>query len=149
MLEQTAEVITAKPGETWVRAVETSGCGTCGGRGCATRRLAELFRRNGRSFRVDNTLDLAAGERVVVGMPEGSVLAGAGWAYGLPLVAMLGGALLTQVWMPGDGPALAGLLAGAALAYLLLRRVPAARPVVLRRDKADVQTISIKERMEP
>ncbi|PKO73185.1 MAG: Fis family transcriptional regulator, partial [Betaproteobacteria bacterium HGW-Betaproteobacteria-17] len=42
MLEQTAEVIKASPDGLWVRAVEPSGCGTCGGQGCASRRIAEL-----------------------------------------------------------------------------------------------------------
>ncbi|MCA1979813.1 MAG: SoxR reducing system RseC family protein, partial [Thiobacillus sp.] len=96
MLEQTAEVIAVAPEGAWVRAVESSGCGTCGGQGCSTRRIAELFRGAPRGFLVDSDVPLAEGERVVVGIEEGSVLSGAVRAYGLPLAAMLAGALLAQ-----------------------------------------------------
>jgi sigma-E factor negative regulatory protein RseC len=145
MLEQAAEVIVAEPGSTWVRAVESSGCGSCGGQGCSTRRIAELFRRDTRGFQVDSVFPLMPGERVVIGIPDGSVLSGALRVYGVPLATMLLGALLAQVWMPGDAGALAGLLAGAGLGFLLARSGRAARPVVLRRDNADNRTIHLKK----
>lgn len=136
MLEQTAEVIAVAPEGAWVRAVESSGCGTCGGQGCATRRIAELFRGAPRGFMVESAIPLARGERVVVGIEEGSVLSGAWRAYGLPLTAMLAGALLAQAFVPGDGPALAGLLAGAAVGVLVARRGRVPRPLVLRHENS-------------
>lgn len=136
MLEQTAEVIAAAPRGAWVRAVESSGCGACGGQGCATRRIAELFARRKRGFLVESAWPLAPGERVVVGIPEGRVLAGALRVYGIPLSAMLGGALLAQIWLPGDGPAVAGLLVGAVVGVSIARDRRASRPVVLRRDRS-------------
>ncbi|MCA1926015.1 MAG: SoxR reducing system RseC family protein [Thiobacillus sp.] len=145
MLEQAAEVLVAEPGSTWVRAVEPSGCGSCGGQGCSTRRIAELFRRDPRGFRVDSELSLTPGERVVIGIPDGSVLAGALRVYGLPLAAMLLGALLSQVWLPGDAAALAGLLAGGGLGFLFARGGRAARPVVLRRSPPDNCTIHLEK----
>lgn len=143
MLEQAAEVLVADPGSTWVRAVESSGCGSCGGQGCSTRRIAELFRRDARGFQVDSEFPLMPGERVVIGIPDGSVLAGALRVYGLPLVAMLLGALLSQAWVTGDASALVGLLAGGGLGFLLARSGRAARPVVLRRDTPDTRTIHL------
>ena len=145
MLEQAAEVLVAEPGSIWVRAVESSGCGTCGGQGCSTRRIAELFRRDARSFQVASEIPLAPGEHVVIGIPDGSLLAGALRLYGLPLATMLLGALLAQSWMPGDGAALLGLLAGGGLGYLLARSGQAARPVVLRRDAMDTRMIHLKK----
>lgn len=142
MLEQSAEVIDVGPQGAWVRAVESSGCGTCGGHGCSTRRLAEIFQRRPRGFLVESTLPLAPGERVVVGIAPGSVLTGALRAYGLPLATMLGGALLAQSVMPGDGPATAGLVAGGVLGWSLARGSRAQRPVVLRRD--DSHPIQLK-----
>lgn len=136
MLEQTAEVIAIAPEGAWVRAVESSGCGTCGGRGCSTRRIAELFRGAPRGFLVDSAVSLMPGERIVVGIEEGRVLSGAWRAYGLPLVAMLAGALLAQTLAPGDGPALAGLLAGGAAGVLAGRRGRTARPVMLRHENS-------------
>lgn len=135
MLEQTAEVVKiAADGGVWVQAVEPSGCGTCGGQGCSSRRIAELFQRKPRHFLVDCDLALAPGERVVVGIAHGSVLKSALRLYGLPLGLMLTGALLVQAVQPGDGPALAGMLLGGLAGWLLARGGKTQRPVVLKRE---------------
>ena len=134
MLEQTAEVIKTAADGIWVQAVEPSGCGTCGGQGCSTRRIAELFQRKPRHFLVDCDLSLAPGDRVVVGIARGSVLNSALRVYGLPLALMLAGALLSQAVQPGDGSALVGLLLGGLVGWLAARGGRTARPVVLRRE---------------
>jgi sigma-E factor negative regulatory protein RseC len=134
MLEQTARVIRTAPEGVWVQAVEPSGCGTCGGQGCSSRRIAELFQRKPRHFLVDCDLALAPGDRIVVGITHGSVLRSALRLYGLPLVLMLAGALLAQALQPGDGPALAGMLAGGLAGWLAARGGQTRRPVVLRRE---------------
>jgi len=134
MLEQTAEVIKTAADGIWVQAVEPSGCGTCGGQGCASRRIAEMFQRKPRHFLVDCDLSLAPGDRIVVGIARGSVLRSALRAYGLPLGLMLAGALLAQAVQPGDGPAVVGMLLGGVAGWLTARGSRAARPVVLRRE---------------
>lgn len=134
MLEQTAEVIKTASDGIWVQAVEPSGCGTCGGQGCSSRRIAELFQRTPRHFLVDCDLALAPGDRIVVGIAKGSVLKSALRVYGLPLVLMLAGALLAQTLLPGDGPAVIGMLLGGMLGWLVARDGRSARPVVLRRE---------------
>jgi len=134
MLEQTAEVIKTAADGIWVRAVEPSGCGTCGGQGCASRRIAEMFQRKPRLFLVDCDLSLSPGDRIVVGIANGSVLNSALRVYGLPLGLMLTGALLAQRIQPGDGAALVGMLLGGLVGWLVARGGRAARPVVLRRE---------------
>jgi sigma-E factor negative regulatory protein RseC len=135
MLEQTVEVIKTASDGIWVQAVEPSGCGTCAGQGCSSRRIAELFQRKPRLFRVDCDLALAPGDRAIVGIANGSVLNAALRAYGQPLALILTGALLSQAIAPGDSSALLGALMGAAVSWLLTRNSPAARPVVLRREE--------------
>lgn len=135
MLEQTAEVVETASNGIWVHAVEPSGCGTCGGQGCASRRIAQLFQRKPRNFLVDCDLSLSPGDRVVVGIAHGSVLRSALRAYGLPLGLMLGGALLAQAVQPGDASALTGLVLGAAASWLAARGGRTERPVVLRREE--------------
>lgn len=134
MLEQTAEVVKTAADGIWAQAVEPSGCGTCGGQGCASRRVAEMFQRKPRHFLVDCDLSLAPGDRIVVGIARGSVLRSALRAYGLPLGLMLAGALLAQAVLPGDGPAVVGMLLGGVAGWLAARGGRAARPVVLRRE---------------
>ena len=138
MLEQTAEVIKTAADGIWVRAVEPSGCGTCGGKGCSSRRIAELFQRKPRLFRVDCDLSLSPGDRVVVGIARGSVLKSAWRVYGLPLALMLAGALLAQAIRPGDGAALVGLLLGGVVGWLSAHGGQAAHPVVLRREDVNL-----------
>ena len=134
MLEQTAEVMQTASDGVWVQAVEPSGCGTCGGQGCSSRRIAELFQRKPRQFLVDCDLALAPGDRVVVGIANGSVLKSALRVYGLPLGLMLAGALLAKAIQPGDGSAVAGMLIGGVVGWLIARGGRTARPVVLRRE---------------
>ena len=135
MLEQSVEVMKTASDGIWVRAVEPSGCGTCEGQGCSSRRIAELFQRKPRLFRVDCDLALSPGDRAVVGIANGSVLKSALRAYGQPLALMLAGALLSQAFEVGDGSALIGVLLGGAAGWLLARNSQAARPVVLRREE--------------
>jgi sigma-E factor negative regulatory protein RseC len=134
MLEQTAKVTRTAPDGVWVQAVEPSGCGTCAGQGCSSRRIAELFQRSPRQFLVDCDLSLSPGDRVVIGIAEGSVLSSALRAYGVPLGWMLAGALLAQAIQPGDGSALIGVVLGALVSWLTMRGGRASRPVVLRRE---------------
>jgi len=134
MLEQTAEVVHAVSDGVWVQAVEPSGCGTCGGQGCSSRRIAELFQRKHRNFLVECDLALAPGDRVVIGIAKGSVLRSAVRAYGIPLALMLAGALLAQAIRPGDGAAVLGMLIGGMVGWPLARSGRTARPVVLRRE---------------
>ena len=138
MLEQTAEVVKTASNGIWVHAVEPSGCGTCGGQGCASRRIAQLFQRKPRNFLVDCDLSLSPGDRVVVGIARGSVLRSALRVYGVPLGLMLGGALLAQAVHPGDASALAGLVLGGAAGWLVARGGRTERPVVLRREDVDL-----------
>jgi sigma-E factor negative regulatory protein RseC len=142
VLEQHARVVTTSQDAVWVEAIEPSGCGTCGGSGCSTRQIAELFQRGPRHFRVDSAFDLKPGERVVVGVPDGSVLKIAFRMYGLPWLMILAGALFAHGLAPGDGIAVLGALAGAVLAWLWNRGGPSLRPVVVRRDDADVFTLT-------
>src|SRR5574340_1862 len=134
MLEQTARVIKTAADGVWVEAVEPSGCGTCGGQGCSSRRIDELFQRQTRNLLVDCDMALAPGARVVVGIAHGSVLKSALRLYGLPLGLMLAGALLAQAVQPGDVPALAGMLLGGLAGWLAARGGQTQRPVVLRRE---------------
>lgn len=138
MLEQSAEVIRSGSDGIWVRAVEPAGCSTCGGQGCSSRRIAELFQRKPRHFLVDCDLSLSPGDRIVVGIARGSVLDSALRAYGAPLVLMLAGALLAQAIQPGDGAAVVGVLVGGAAGWLVARGGRMARPVVLRREDVNL-----------
>lgn len=143
MLEQHARVVQSSPQGVWVEAIEPQGCGVCAGQGCASRRIAELFQRSPRHYQVESGLSLSVGERVIVGVPEGSVLRSAFYLYGLPLLLIMGGALFAQLGFAGDVAAVAGAITGALLAGGIIRFMPSARrtcarPVVIRREEIRV-----------
>ena len=138
MLEQRARVIQSAGQGIWVEAVEPDGCGVCEGQGCASRRLAELFQRTPRQYSVESRLPVSPGDKVIVGIPEGTLLRSAIYVYGMPLLLILGGALLLQWWFPGDAGAITGAVLGVFVAGVFLvltsrQRRSACQPVVLRR----------------
>jgi positive regulator of sigma E activity len=68
---------------------------------------------------------LAVGAAVDVTLPERYLLLGAAVVYGLPLVALLAGAVIGAAWWRSDLGAAAGAalaVGGAALAVVVLRR---------------------------
>ena len=137
LLEQHAVVTRVEGDIVWVDAREPSGCGTCGGGGCSTRQLAELFRSNSRGFRVHDPLGVKAGEMVWIGYPAGSIWQGALGAYGLPLVLVVFGGLLGQLMFSDDLGAALGAALGLLASLLVLSvygRKGIALPVIVRRD---------------
>lgn len=137
LLEQHAVVTRVEADAVWVEAREPSGCGTCGGTGCSTRQLAELFRSRSQGFQVRDPLGVKAGEMVWIGYPAGSIWYGALGAYGLPLLLVLLGGLLGQLMYSGDAvPAMGaalGLLIGLAVLSISGRK-STALPFIVRRD---------------
>ncbi|MCL2523930.1 MAG: SoxR reducing system RseC family protein [Betaproteobacteria bacterium] len=106
-------VVRALRGRQAEVVVDAGGCGRCYETGgCGGQHLARMFASGPRSFFVDNALGVAVGERVTIAIAAGSVRRAANLAYGLPLLAVIAGALA--------GNALFGELGGiggAALAF--------------------------------
>jgi len=142
MLETPAIVVKTEDRAALVEADFGGGCGSglCAKGGCGTAVLAQLFSRTPRGpMRVANPIEARMGERVVVGVEEGSLLRATLIAYLLPLVLFVAGALAAQELRAGDGAtalgAIAGLLMGWAVARFLSRhgRAAGGEPVILRR----------------
>jgi len=91
MLEQHARVIQGSGLNVFVETIEPEGCGVCAGQGCASRRIAELFQQVPRQYQVESQLNLSSGDKVIIGVPDGWVLRGALYLYGMPLLLILGG----------------------------------------------------------
>lgn len=114
--------VTAVDDEGATIRVDESGCGRCREPGgCGGHNLAQLLCRAPRTFRVPNPDRCAVGERVRVGVAEGSVASSALHAYAFPLLALLAGALGGSV-LAGEVGAIGGSLAGLFVGWLGLRR---------------------------
>ncbi|MFC4159197.1 SoxR reducing system RseC family protein [Chitinimonas lacunae] len=142
-IEHEALVVAVEPGFAWVRPGPAQLCPACANSGrCGAVALNRLFAGQEEHFRVADPLGVQAGERVMVGVAAQAVLQAALWAYLLPLLALLGGALLgSRLWpIQPDLGGLCGAGVGLTLALFGLRwrsRELALRqsfePVVVRR----------------
>lgn len=95
MLESEAIVVKIEAGTTFVTAQIPSNCGSqgCDTQGCSSAVLTRLFSQQPKALRVSNTIGAHVGERVLVGLEEGAFLKSALLAYGLPLLALIVGAV--------------------------------------------------------
>lgn len=123
-LEAGASVVRTSGSVAWVRAERPAGCGRCAEvGGCASQRLSRLLGGAPRTIRVENSFGARSGERVTLSIPEGAMAGASLAAYGIPLLALLAGAVAGGAIAPGAhadlaaaGGAAAGLLAGLGLA---------------------------------
>lgn len=123
--EGVARVVAVDGRLAWLEPEQTTSCGGCMsasacGMGGNARRLAA------RRFSLVNEYDLRVGDRVVVGVTEGALVKAAGAAYGLPLLGLVAGLLLSRALDASDGAGALAALAGLVLG-LLLSRLRAAR----------------------
>jgi len=143
MIETPARVVRVDGEIAWVCPDAPSSCGACGGKGCGSSVFVRLLHPLQPEYAVVNPIAAAAGETVVVGIEEGSLLRAATLAYLVPLVFLLVGAVLGSRF--GDLYAAGGALAGMVVAVFWLRgRRAAPSPAILRRG-----TVSCSTRQSP
>ena len=146
MIEEPGRVVAVESGFAWVETQRRSACDGCEARsGCGTSALARYVGRRSGRVRVIDPLPSRVGDTVVVALREDALLRGSLAVYLLPLLLMLGGALLGQTLSEGAQaageamPLLGGALGlGAGFAWVArfsrrLRRDPRYHPIILRR----------------
>ena len=124
-LETRAIIVQVEGRQALVQASQVNGCEQCNGNGCGASRLTKLFCTKPRQFEVDNPINARVGDEVVISVPEGALLRGAGLVYLFPLLllvtgAMLGSALagLSSSPVRHDEYAVAGALLGVAAGFI-------------------------------
>lgn len=106
MIEEIGVVISAQGDMAEVEGRRRSTCGGCAVNGaCGTSLIARYFGRRRALLRAHNAIGAEPGDHVVFGLPERALLEASFVAYLVPLLAMMGGAML--------GDYLAGLRAPA------------------------------------
>ena len=144
MIEEQAVVVGIEHDQAVLEILRNKPCGLCGQtRGCGISVWGRLFGQRNKVFLAANQLNARAGDSVVVGVDEKALLAGSLAAYGVPLLMLLVGAVLTGMFVPvagnADGQTLAGAGIGLALGLWWSRRYAGRsgqsgryRPVLLR-----------------
>lgn len=116
-------LVRAIEGDEAIVEIEQGGCGRCHEEGgCGGQQLTQMFCSAPRTYRVRNATGSSVGDRVTVAIAAGSVRRTANLAYGIPLMACIGGALLGTS-LAGDVGAMAGALIAltVAIAYVRFR----------------------------
>lgn len=123
MIEQDATVVALEDGAAWVETRRQGACGACAmNKGCGAGLLAQAFRFATPRLRVMAGRDMVVGDRVVIGIDERALVRGSFAAYMMPILFMLGFALVGESvssgWFAAEGELLTlsagmgGLLAG-------------------------------------
>lgn len=126
MIEEQARVLAVRTGTATLAIERQSACGSCNASGgCGTALLANWFPKRQLTLQVDDALGVSAGDLVVVGLDDGLLQKVALKLYALPLLGLLGGAVIGQLigGRLGLPPELASILLGllgtiVALLYL-------------------------------
>lgn len=128
MIEQQGKVTNSDGGRIEVRLGASSGCSACdAGKGCGAGVFGRLLRRKPVTLEFENSVDAAAGQAVVVGLPESMFMALVARLYLYPLLAGLAGAVAGQLLatvfeMSGGLRDIAALSGGLAAAIFTIRR---------------------------
>lgn len=155
MIEEHAVVVGVEQDSAMLEIVRRTPCGLCGQtRGCGISLWGRLFGHRSNIFKAMNQINAKVGDSVIVGIEEQALLRSSLTVYGVPLLAMLAGALLGGGVFAGDanhadGYAVFGAVAGLVLGLLWLKGHAAGRsldahyrPVILR--AGDQGVINVK-----
>jgi sigma-E factor negative regulatory protein RseC len=97
MIEQDALVVAVDGQNVWIETHRQSACGQCSaGKGCGTASMAAFFAKKSSRLHVINTvpIEVAVGDKVVIGISEHSLVRGSLTVYMVPLLAMIGFGLM-------------------------------------------------------
>ncbi|TYL48595.1 SoxR reducing system RseC family protein [Marinomonas sp. IMCC 4694] len=99
MIEETGTVLSTEDGFADVETTRTSSCTSCRARhGCGHHAIAQVSSSNRMRMKAVDTLAVNVGQRVVVGIPEDTLLQASMWMYMMPLLGLVGGAILPSLW---------------------------------------------------
>ncbi len=146
-MEEQAVVVRVEGAMAHLEIERSQPCGLCGSsRGCGISLWGRLFGGRRMDIAAPNILELKAGDRVVIALEEGGLLAGSLVAYLFPLLLVCAGGL-AGAWMgltkaQQDLYAVVGALAGLAAGLMLLRKFATSlvphQPVMLRRNDSSI-----------
>ncbi|MBJ7536915.1 SoxR reducing system RseC family protein [Marinomonas transparens] len=99
MIEESGTVLAVEVGFAEVETIRTSSCTSCRARhGCGHHAIAQVSASNRMLMRAIDPLTVEVGQKVVVGIPEDTLLQASLWMYLIPLLGLIGGAVLPSIW---------------------------------------------------
>lgn len=122
MVEEIATVVACDDGGLWLSTTPVSSCNACQvSDDCGTGIVAKTLTPRQQQFFVASELKLLPGEQVKIGLAEPELVKAALMVYLLPIVLLLGFALLAATVTASEGLLLLAGLVGAAVGFGLAR----------------------------
>jgi len=127
MIEEKATVVAVEGEHVLLQTQRRSACQSCSVKqGCGTSVLAKVVGRRSSQILVKNSLNASIGDEVVIGINDQALVKGSLLIYALPLVLLLVGALMGELWarVVGFNIELMSIVSGTAgfvLAMILIR----------------------------
>lgn len=121
-MKEWATVVSWRQGVALLRCEPKAGCGSCSVRsGCGARALNELLAESQYYLQLSVSQPLQPGQRVEIGLAEGSLLRSAMLVYMTPLLGLLLGGGVLQWWLGSDAAAGLGAVVGGCTAFGIAR----------------------------
>ncbi|MFC3396452.1 SoxR-reducing system protein RseC [Brenneria rubrifaciens] len=122
MIKEWATVVSWQDGMAVLRCDQSSGCGSCKSRStCGTGLLNQLGASAEHLLTVPCAQPLESGQRIELGIAEASLLRSAVMVYFLPLLGLLIGSALFQMFLGSELSAIIGAFIGGALVFVLVK----------------------------
>lgn len=122
MIEEKGVVLNAESGLAQVETIRTSSCQSCRARhGCGHHAIAQVSSANRMLMTALDPLSVKVGQRVVVGIPEDTLLRASIWMYLVPLLGLVLGATLPSLVSEQQIFAVLGSVSGFAGGFLFAR----------------------------
>ncbi len=123
MIEESAVVVKVEGSYAWVERERQSSCGSCAAnKGCGTATLQKVMGNKRSQLKALNRAQAKEGDCVVIGLQEQALLKGSLYAYLMPLLVMLLGAVIAEGMFANEGLTILGGLAGLLSGFFLLKR---------------------------
>ena len=149
MIEREVQVVEVMDDHVWVEAQKTSACSHCSvSSSCGTSVLSKWMQKKNRIL-LSKTLDLHAGDRLIVGVTENDLLKVSILVYLLPIIFVLVAAVLVSNYTNNQGLiALSGLVGLGTGFYISRRSTGGECPVVLLRKVSNLDPVTSIEIQE-
>lgn len=123
MLEETGTVIDTQGNTLWVQTISRSSCSKCSTSACSTSVIGKLFNLKRNVLQMENTLQAIKGQRVVIGIPDSTLVKASVWAYLVPIVFMVAATMVALSIGAGDALQAMAAAVGLLLGFMVVKRV--------------------------
>ena len=121
MIEESGRIVAVRDNRIWVQTERQTTCGSCSAQAaCGQGLFARMSQRSHNHIELVTGEAVQVGDQVVLGIAENTLIKSSLWAYGLPLLLMIGVAVVAESVLGMAEPwvifaALAGLAGGMLL----------------------------------